>query len=287
MISVDTFSGILSVLSECGTIPASRIGRPSLDRLRPLLEGGVIEKKKRGAGGVYEVLNNTAFTVFCEKEYPSGLHGEKIEEGLNGKAFAVAAFRDAHRGTTSPHNPVLIRGFGDAQLVSRDGDSLPVANLTKVASVTAINADGAACKWGIAGRVALVENIEFFFRAEELVDNLDFVLWNSGRVANKTIEWLAAKSEGLELIHCGDYDPVGLSEYLKLKDACPHIQVSLFLPENLDALFVYGKKKRLSDQSACVKGLRNSKDPAVRFVLSLCDKHNRGLDQEALLCAIS
>lgn len=283
MISVDTFSGILSVLSEHGTIPVSRIGRPSLDRLRPLIESGVIEKRKRGAGGVYEVLNKNELAVFCEKEYPSGLYGEKIKEGVTGKAFAVAARRDAHRGATSSHNPVFIRGFGNAQLVSRDGENLPVASLTEMTSVAAINADGKACKWEIAGRVALVENIEVFFRAEEFIDGLDFVLWNAGRANNKTIEWLTVQPRGLVLIHCGDYDPVGLGEYLKLKDACSHLQVSLYVPENLDALFVYGKKKRLKDQTSYVKGLLSSKDPSVQFVLALCHKYNKGLDQEALL----
>lgn len=283
MTPVDTFSGVLAALTELGALPASRIGRPSLDRLRPLLEGGVIEKRKRGAGMVYEVLNKTKFEVFCEKEYPSGLYGERIEKGLSGKAFAVAAFRDAHRGTTSSHNPVLIRGFGSAQLVSCDGESLPVARLTEMASVAAINADGPACKWQITGRVALVENIEFFYRAEEFTEGLDFVLWNAGRARNKTIDWLAAQQAGLELIHFGDYDPVGLGEYLKLKNACPHLQVSLYIPENLAALFAYGKGKRLTAQSSYVKGLLSSKDPGVRLVLSLCHEHNKGLDQEALL----
>jgi len=35
------------------------------------------------------------------------------------------------------------------------------------------------------------------------------------------------------IVHYGDWDPVGLDEYLRIKDACPEL-TSFFVPDNLE-----------------------------------------------------
>jgi len=280
---VDHVARVLLDLANQGSIAASNAGRSAIKRMGPLLDAGVISEERRGAGRIFKVKDPTAFVAYCQKEYPSGLCGELADPEMEGKTFAVAAFRDAHRGGSSAHNPVLLRGFGSAELVSDNGAVLPVASLTELAGVAAVNIAGASCTWRITGKVALVENIEVFFRIEEIVKDVNLAIWHGGRASNKTIEWLANHADNLELIHCGDYDPVGLSEYLKLKEACPRLAVSLFVPDNLEELFIYGEQERLRKQRPYIQKILGSNDLAVKTVIDICLRRNKGLDHEALL----
>ena len=85
------------------------------------------------------------------------------------------------------------------------------------------------------------------------------------------------------ILHCGDYDPVGLDDYLRVKTACPG-RTTLYLPANLEDLLVrYGKKELLQSSTAVLARLRKIEDQEVRQIVRLLDQHGVGLEQEALL----
>lgn len=87
------------------------------------------------------------------------------------------------------------------------------------------------------------------------------------------------------IIHCGDYDPVGLDEYLRLQTACPE-RTELHLPSNLEILLSrYGKKELLAGNTAVLARLRKSRVLEVRRVVELMDRYGSGLEQEILLLA--
>ena len=53
--------------------------------------------------------------------------------------------------------------------------------------------------------------------------------------------------KGAAFVHAGDYDPVGLQDYLRLSEVCLG-RVSLYLSGNLESLFArYANRKRLED----------------------------------------
>jgi hypothetical protein len=88
-----------------------------------------------------------------------------------------------------------------------------------------------------------------------------------------------------QLLHLPDYDPVGLDEFTRLRERLgPRVQ--LHLPANLADLFQHHANVDLlqkpSTQLLLAK-LRQSQIAEVRTVLALIEKHNAGLEQEALL----
>jgi hypothetical protein len=99
--------------------------------------------------------------------------------------------------------------------------------------------------------------------------------------------WLATTPEsGVETLwHCGDYDPVGLSEYLRLR-AIPQLgdRVKFYVPENLETLFRFSKPELFDKQyTGALSGWMQSDDATLRRVASLISTHSAGLEQEVLL----
>jgi len=88
---------------------------------------------------------------------------------------------------------------------------------------------------------------------------------------------------GARIVHFPDYDPVGMDEYLRFKQACPE-RTELFRPPSLKDLFPrYGKAQLLHDNKAILARLRKSHDSDVRYVVGLMDRFGVGLEQEVLL----
>jgi hypothetical protein len=82
----------------------------------------------------------------------------------------------------------------------------------------------------------------------------------------------------------GDYDLLGLDEFLKLKEIQSHS--NFFIPDNFDTLFnsysqiFDGNKKFNQNLTSRVK---NAVDPTITKIRDLVLKNNRILEQEALL----
>jgi hypothetical protein len=84
-------------------------------------------------------------------------------------------------------------------------------------------------------------------------------------------------------VHLGDYDPVGLSEYLRVAKACPG-RVTLWVPPGLENLVArYGKGLLMEASSNVWAKVRQSEDADVRRVVAVLDRHAKGLEHEILL----
>ena len=132
--------------------------------------------------------------------------------------------------------------------------------------------------------VVIVENLEVFLHLEETGIACDLAVYAAGRMSERLLAWLASPAmSGCSVLHCGDYDPVGLQEYLRLRAACGS-RASLYVPDDLmDLLRTFGKRELLSDSPAVLRSVRASSDVSVRHVLRLIDEAGCGLEQEALL----
>jgi hypothetical protein len=90
-------------------------------------------------------------------------------------------------------------------------------------------------------------------------------------------------------LHLPDYDPVGLSEFQRLHSILGP-RVELYLAPDLDSRFERFSNrdllKKLNSQ-AMLAQLRRSELPCVRRVVELIDRHNAGLEQEALLIDVA
>mgnify|MGYP001561285667 CR=1 FL=1 len=112
----------------------------------------------------------------------------------------------------------------------------------------------------------------------------DIALYAAGRLSDLALTWLRSlELSQCRFIHCGDYDPVGLDEFLRLKTSVGD-RASLYLPANLkDLIAKYGRHELLRDSEAILKRLRGTSDRAVLQVVSILDEVGCGLEQEALL----
>lgn len=178
--------------------------------------------------------------------------------------------------------PVLVRAINPV-FCSRNG--MPCDLLA------ATNQTGAACLilewgrfWSLTASIAIVENLECFLHFEKMSVAADVALYASGRLSELALQWLGSPSLSLcQFIHCGDYDPVGLDEFLRLKRVVGD-RGRLHIPANLRELVaMYGRPELLCDSAAILKRLRASADPDVLRVVEILDETGCGLEQEVLL----
>jgi len=112
------------------------------------------------------------------------------------------------------------------------------------------------------------------------------VIYGSGRISSRVLEWLANQAaDDFHLVHFPDYDPVGLCEFIRLKRALGS-RVSLYIPNGLGERFKQSSKRSLlfsHESQRVLARVRRSKVPSVRFVLDFIDENNAGLEQEQLL----
>ena len=141
-------------------------------------------------------------------------------------------------------------------------------------------------QYRLDGRCMLVENPAVFAAAERLNVNVDAVIYGYGRISSRVLDWIArAGGSSFSLLHLPDYDPVGLSEFGRVHASLGQ-RAGLYLPPDLDARFEQFSNrdllKKLNSQ-AMLAQLRRSELPEVQRVVGLIDRHNAGLEQEALL----
>jgi hypothetical protein len=211
--ALDALADRLALLLADGRLPHSVLGPFNRAKLQSLFDAGVLREQRVGGGRRIVVENRPALEAFVRSRYPSGL-GSLVDAGAPPKSRAVAERRDAKLARRGDAEPVLLRGFGDAVLRSGD-DVLQVAEWTRRAGLAALRVDD-PCPWGFEGTVAVVENLEVFLHLERIGVPCDIALYAAGRLSRRVLGWLGSPAmDRCGYIHCGDFDPMGLDEYLR------------------------------------------------------------------------
>lgn len=277
--AVDALAQKIGLLRSQGNLASSRLTDRDRTRLQSLFETGVLIEERSGAGKKVVVKNLAILDAFVQRYYPSGLEGSG--DALTPRSRAVAEQRDSKKARETGPLVVLLRGFGNCELHTGE-ELLPVAHLTELAGVAALRLEDR--QWRYSGVLAIVENLEVFWNFEKLETGAQLALYAQGRLSGRILSWLSSPAmEQARIIHCGDYDPVGLDEYLRLKTACPE-RLELYLPSNLEDLFSrYGKRELLGSSAAVLARLRKTDDKEVGRVVKLMDRYGVGLEQEVLL----
>lgn len=278
---IDSFATILMEICNKGRIPASRLrAQKTRSLFQPLLDSGVVALERSGAGQRYRLCNPEGLETFIKSQFPNGLE-PPTPSSIVPRNRAVQYKKDAHQSKSS-HLPLFVRGFNGAQL-NWNERTLPVADLTILAGGAGLCINQESL-WSFSGTIITVENSEVFFHIEKIVPKTGLAIYTGGRISKLLLNWLSSDAmREAVFIHAGDYDPVGLHDYLRLRRACPG-RVTFYEPENLETLFVrYSNRVRLEDQTKILATLRNSRDKLVLKFLKLMDRYNGGVDQEALL----
>jgi hypothetical protein len=278
--AVDALADKLLLLVTQGSIAASRLTERDHTRLQSLFETRVLAMERGGAGKKVVVKNREALDAFVLRSYPSSLQGSSAV--LSPRSRAVAELRDSKKARETGPLMVLLRGFDNCALQAGE-EVLAVAHWTELAGVAALCLDGR--QWEFSGVMAIVENLEVFWNFEKLKTGAQLAIYAHGRLSGRILDWLSSPAMALaRIIHCGDYDPVGLDEYLRLKAACPE-RARLYLPPNLESLLSrYGKGDLLLGSNVAILArLRKSEDLDVRRIVEMIDRFGVGLEQEILL----
>jgi hypothetical protein len=270
----------LTRLLETGTLARSACSREFLATLAPLLDSGIVTEDKSGAGRRLVVRNPGAFRDFIQHHFPNA----PVPAGTSSRVAGVSRFRDTKAGASNLPEIVTIRAWQDDLLHSAD-QPIAIAEATRLHGVFAFLLQDAA-RYTLHGPCALVENPAVFTQFEHLGLPPRLAIYGHGRSSNRLLDWLAAQTApDFQLLHLPDYDPVGLDEFTRLRERLG-TRVQLHLPKNLADLFARHANGELlqkpSTQTLLAK-LRLSRITEVRTVLTLIEKHNAGLEQEALL----
>jgi hypothetical protein len=270
----------LRKLMENGALPASQCGRAFLKLLAPLLDAAVLAWKRSGAGRRVAVNDAGALSDFCRQRFPE----VALPGGIESRVTSVGRFRDSKAMANTGNEIISLRVWRDEALL-KAGRPVGAAAATAAHGVFSfvLTPDS---PYRLRGPCILVENPAMFASAERLNLVADAVIYGHGRISNRALQWLVATTDlNFSVLHLPDYDPAGLSEFQRLHSELGQ-RIALHLPADLELRFARFSNSKLLNRinsQAMLARLRRSELPVVRQVVELIDRHNAGLEQEALL----
>ena len=251
--------------------------------LRPLIDSGVLVEGRSGAGRSLVVRDAVEAQSFFLQRYPAS----PPFEGASSRVIGVASFRNTKILPSNEPRLVCIRAWRNGVMFRAD-QSVDAAAATAEHGVFAFLL-GDPSPYSLHGTCALVENPAVFTDIERLSLPIGLAVYGHGRASNQLVGWLAQMTaKDFTLLHLPDYDPVGLSEFGRLRERLGE-RVRLHLPGDLPARFERFSNRSLLgklNSRALLAKLRRSPIPEIQQVLELMDRHNAGLEQEALLLGL-
>lgn len=271
----------LRLLIDAGSLPSSACSREFIKFIEPLLDAGIVNRERAGAGRSLKVQNGEALQAWFAASFPGG-----IISGAPARVSAVAQFRDTKALPSDTASVVQARCWDESAL-QINGASVSAAASTRDFGVFTFLLEPRTTL-GLHAPCAAIENPVVFQSYEKfgLLARIPVALYAGGRMSSRVLTWLVSQSAPrFHLTHFPDYDPVGLSEFVRLRNALG-MRVTLHLPPPLaEAFRTFGNRKLLRNRPAqsLLADLRSSPLPEVQSVIRLIDDYNCGLEQEALL----
>ncbi len=270
---------LLELLGQ-GSLPRSACSASFLKTLRPALDSGVVVEERSGAGRRLVVHEAESLRDFFARRYPDA----RAFDDAPSRIVGVARFRDSKALANDAAEIVCVRAWKAGALLHA-GEPVDVAAATQEHGVFAFSLEK-ECPYLLRGSCALVESPVVFACIERLDLPLGLAIYGHGRISNRLLNWLAHTSTpDFTLLHLPDYDPAGLNEFTRLRAKLGE-RVKLHRPDDLPARFARFSRRRLLEMrnsQNLLRNLRKSSLPGIRPVLDLIEKHNAGLEQEALL----
>lgn len=227
-----------------------------------LSAAGIVVEISKGAGKVIAVTDTAALEAFLNKQFPN--RTENSERTAVGNLYD---YRSSKAGSRTRQQVVLLRGqasiFINGQSVDLDAHCRVHGCFS--ALQPSLNAP----------KICVVENLDCFLRAEEVIGDDWVFIHPYGRWGSNTVREIDCQ----ELLHFGDYDYTGLNDYLLLRQSKKSAR--LHLPADLEARWQrYSTPLKKGAQPS--KRVSESELPEVRKVLQLLSTTNRFLEQQAL-----
>jgi hypothetical protein len=269
----------LNTLAHLKVLPRSDCGVRLISLLRPLILSGVIAERRSGSGRQVIVQDLAALQAFIQCKFPM----DDPTTDLPNRILGVRRFRDTKTYRSDSADTLRVRAFSPG-ILRKNGRPLDVHDATASHGVFSFRLTAG---YTLHGQVALVENPTVFDLFERLGLTPTLVIYGQGRISNRVLDWFCQQdNEAFFLLHLPDYDPVGLTEFERIRTRLGS-RARLYIPDSLDDLFIrFGNPELLGkprSQQLLAK-LHTSKSIEVQTVVRLIDLYNAGLEQEALIC---
>jgi len=280
----------LALLSAEGRLAESQLPRSARTSLQPLFESGILDVEKAGRGEVVRIVNRGAFDKWLPINFPD-FEGKLIHPDGSNRARSVALRRDSKSSGAGVDRGILhLRSFGDSETtLTIDGEALAIDQLSARHGIAACLIHDESVIKVRGGVTLLVENLESFLLAELMVPNASLALHSAGRVSDRLVACLGRSDFGSSpILHLPDYDPVGLSDYLRLRASVGE-RIRLYIPHDLEQRFRdFGNRdliRKKPRNRALLEQLSGSNWPCPESlrVFHLIKESGAGLEQEALL----
>src|ERR1035438_3951452 len=267
-------------LLEEGAMPRSACSGSLLKTLQPLLHAGVVVEEHSGAGRRLVVRDAATLQEFSRRHFPN----TPVPGGLSSRATGVARFRDSKAFASDTPEIVSVRAWSEKALLQKGQPTGAAVATTQHGVFSFLLADSE--HYALRGPCALVENPAVFTQFERFQLPVGLAIYGHGRASSRLVDWLATMtSPDFHLLYLPDYDPVGLTEFERLRGRLGN-RLRLHLPHDLDQQFARFSNRTLlkhANSQSMLAGLRRTASSEVRHVVALMDRHNAGLEQEALL----
>lgn len=200
------------------------------DIFQSLESSGVIKKEKAGRGFRYEIKDEIAYKNFYYKQFPAG----DIE--VTNEIESQLKYRNTKAEATEKDTIVFMRGSVDIEV-----NGQLITDLEYRTSQFGLHSSLLMSLK--AKKICYVENLICFLNAEKLISSEYLFIHFYGRLPKES---KLQRIECSEFLHWGDYDFVGLNEYLRAKSSFAN--TSTYIPEDFDTLFeLYSTPRKEKD----------------------------------------
>ncbi|MCF7855244.1 MAG: hypothetical protein K9N51_10645 [Candidatus Pacebacteria bacterium] len=271
---------LLKRLLDAGAVPLSAVKKRSGNDIASLLHSGAVVEERAGGGGRLVMIHREAVEGMLRAARPDWESTGEVPP----RAEAVRRFRNAKKATPDSPNFVLLRSCRDSCVWRNGHAEVDVTELTRRTGVAGI-AVSPDDDWCTDAPLGMIENKEVFWHCDKLYRNSECgcFMYYAGNVMERVIAWFAKRPRAPRVLFFPDYDPVGLGNYLALKQACSG-QVELVVPPDFEQLLkTWGKQDLLGKNTHRLTKILEHGDNEVRRLVELMQEYGCGLEQEILL----
>jgi hypothetical protein len=231
----------------------------SSSNFKGLISSLILEKVKSGRGFRYKINKPTEFESFFNAYFP-----EDIE--VKNKSDNVRKFRNSKIQKTVSKPIFMLRGFETIRL---NGTELNLEDYTKQFQLFACNVEKIE-----ASRICIIENLDTFLVAENLLGQGFVFLHKYGRIGKESLASIFTN----QLLVFVDFDFNGLEEFLRIKEVFDFAQ--LYIPENYDELFGKYSQSLKGNKAEMTNRIKLSSDKNVIKIRESIIRNNRFLEQQ-------